>query len=139
MQLMKTKKKPGPKKGVSYKNLERPYDFGKRLYEIRKRKNLTQQQLADQMEVSVRVIKYLEREAKNPTLENIKKLSKALGVSQKTFFDDKAIESIEETPHSQVIRPLKSAIPELSKLPRKDQKSIVDIINTFVAKNKLAH
>lgn len=135
MHNMIKKIKPGPAKGTSYKEAKRSFEFGQRLYEIRNRKGLTQQELATKMGTSKRIISYLERQAKNPTVEMIRKISDALEVPQRVFFDDKTINSIEETPP--VIKSLKMELPKLSKLPRKEQESLTLIIKSFLAKQKV--
>ena len=61
--------------------------FGKRLKEIRKRKGLTQEQLADLMGMEVNNISYLEQGKHLPKKENLEKLCQALDVEPKELFD----------------------------------------------------
>lgn len=61
--------------------------FGKRLKEIRKRKGLTQEQLADLMNMDVNNISYLEQGKHLPKKENLEKLCMALDVEPKELFD----------------------------------------------------
>ena len=61
--------------------------FGKKLKEIRKRKGLTQEQLADLMDMEVNNISYLEQGKHLPKKENLEKLCKALDVEPKELFD----------------------------------------------------
>lgn len=54
--------------------------FGKRLSEIRKQKGVTQEQLADKVEVHRTYIGFIEQGKRNPSIANIYKISKALKI-----------------------------------------------------------
>jgi transcriptional regulator with XRE-family HTH domain len=125
-------KKRGPQKGSSFKD-PKPYSFGQRLYEIRKRKGLTQKQLAEKLGTTVRAVSYYEREAKNPTLEQIEKVAAALEVPKKVFLEEstKPLDEIPETPT--VIKSLRQVLPKLQNLPRKKQESLVVVINGLLS------
>lgn len=56
-------------------------DFAHRIAALRKQKGLTQQQLADRIETHVQQLKRYEAGSSQPTLEVIRKLAIALGVS----------------------------------------------------------
>ena len=56
-------------------------NFPQHLAELRKEKNLTQQQLAESVEVSVGQFRRYESGSSQPTLDVIRKLAMALGVS----------------------------------------------------------
>ena len=60
--------------------------FGQRVQELRKKRNLSQEQLADMAGVHRTYIGMVERAEKNITLRNIKKIAKALGVNIKELF-----------------------------------------------------
>lgn len=60
--------------------------FGQRVQELRKKRNLSQEQLADMAGVHRTYIGMVERAEKNITLRNIKKIAKALGVNIKDLF-----------------------------------------------------
>lgn len=60
--------------------------FGQRVQELRKKRNLSQEQLADMSGVHRTYIGMVERAEKNITLRNIKKLAKALDVNIKDLF-----------------------------------------------------
>ena len=55
--------------------------FSKVLREIRKKKKLTQEQLAEHAGLETTFISFLERGMRQPTITTIFKLSKGLGVS----------------------------------------------------------
>lgn len=60
--------------------------FGQRVQEFRKKRNLSQEQLADMAGVHRTYIGMVERAEKNITLRNIKKIAKALDVNIKELF-----------------------------------------------------
>ena len=60
--------------------------FGQRVQELRKKRNLSQEQLADMSGVHRTYIGMVERAEKNITLRNIKKIADALGVNIKDLF-----------------------------------------------------
>ena len=60
--------------------------FGKRIKELRKKQKLTQERLAEILDVDSKTISRLEKGYYFTTYENLEKLSKALGVEIKDFF-----------------------------------------------------
>ncbi len=60
--------------------------FGQRVQELRKERNLSQEQLADLAGVHRTYIGMIERAEKNITLCNIEKIAKALKVEIKELF-----------------------------------------------------
>lgn len=63
--------------------------FGQRVREIRKQKNLSQEELSFKADLHRTYIGMIERAEKNITLLNIEKIAKALNVNIKELFDDK--------------------------------------------------
>lgn len=61
-------------------------DFGKHLRKLRLDRGLTQEQLADKAGMHFTYIGQIERGIRNPSLVNLQKLSKALGVNSKELF-----------------------------------------------------
>ncbi|HSX11746.1 MAG TPA: helix-turn-helix transcriptional regulator [Chlamydiales bacterium] len=70
-------------------------EFPKRLAALRREKNLTQQALADKIGISVVQVRRYEAGASQPTLDVIRNLAKALGVSADTLI----FEAHERDPH----------------------------------------
>ncbi len=63
--------------------------FSKNLKRIRTKKGLTQEELAEKLDISVRYIQYLEgRNTPNVKLDTIASLAKALKVKYFSFFRD---------------------------------------------------
>lgn len=61
--------------------------FGKRLGAIRKQKGITQEKLADMVDVHRTYIGFIEQGKRNPSISNIYKIAKALKVSLKDLFE----------------------------------------------------
>lgn len=61
--------------------------FGKRIQELRKEKGLTQEDLADLVEVDRSYMGFVERGERNPTLDKIIKIAKALKITLSDLFD----------------------------------------------------
>jgi transcriptional regulator with XRE-family HTH domain len=61
--------------------------FGERVRELRPKKNLSQEQLANLADVHRTYIGMIERAEKNITLINIEKIAKALEIELKDFFN----------------------------------------------------
>jgi transcriptional regulator with XRE-family HTH domain len=124
--------KRGPRKGSSFSEAK-PYSFGQKLFEIRRRKGLTQRELAQKIGSTVRAVSYYEREAKNPTMELLEKVSAALDVPAKAFVDGNAITVDKGAQTPDVIKSLRQILPQLPRLPRKKQESLVVVINGLLS------
>lgn len=61
--------------------LTRP--LGDRIWMLRRRKNLTQQELGELSDLSFRVIGEIERGEKTPTMHDLSRISRALGIETK--------------------------------------------------------
>lgn len=60
--------------------------FGKRLAEIRKQKGVTQEKLADAVELHRTYIGFIEQGKRNPSIANIHKIAKALNIKLSKLF-----------------------------------------------------
>jgi len=54
--------------------------FGKRMAAVRKAKGLTQEQLADKVDLHRTYIGFIEQGKRNPSIANVQKIAKALKV-----------------------------------------------------------
>jgi len=61
-------------------------EFGKRIRELRKQKNLSQEDLAERAGLHYTYIGQVERGKKNPSLKSIEKIAKALDTSLPDLF-----------------------------------------------------
>lgn len=62
-------------------------NFGKRLRQIRRQKDITQEQLAEAIGVSPTFMSNLERGINGPSFDILQKLTEALGVPARDLFD----------------------------------------------------
>jgi transcriptional regulator with XRE-family HTH domain len=103
--------------------------FSKRLATLRKAKGLTQQQLADIINVSRRVIAYYEAESDNPPGYLIVQFSKALEVSADELLGIKTVKNSDAHQASlKIIRRMK----KIESLPAAEQKFILKAIDSHI-------
>lgn len=62
--------------------------FGQNFKRIRKRMNMTQEELATKMEISRSYLSDIENRRTNPSIKTVKKLADGLGVSVNELFND---------------------------------------------------
>ena len=58
-------------------------DFGARIAELRRKRGLTQEQLADLVDLHRTYIGFIEQGKRNPSIANVRRIAKALRVSLK--------------------------------------------------------
>jgi transcriptional regulator with XRE-family HTH domain len=111
--------------------------FGERLAALRKEHGLTQPQLAQKLDLSVDMLTYYERRAKNPTVEFLNKVAKALNVSTDELLGYPVKLGRKSGPPSQIEQRL-TAIRQLS---RERQKLLLQVLDTFLrdAQNSNGH
>jgi transcriptional regulator with XRE-family HTH domain len=68
--------------------------FGKKLRSIRKRRGMTQQQFAENLDISIDFLSLIERGLNAPSFESIEAFSIILGIPVRDFFDF----SVDQTP-----------------------------------------
>ena len=126
------KKKPGPLKGKKHSEIKRS-EFGTRLFRARKARSLTQTELGKKIGVTKRVIAFYEGDNAGPSIDLLKKIAAALNVTTSYLVGESPQKIIKDD-----IRPsLKKHIEKLQKLPPKDQKSIITMIDALELKNKV--
>ncbi len=96
-------------------------EIGARISEIRKKKRLTQEELAEKMDVSIQMISNLERGKKAIRPENIIKLCEALDIS--TEYILRGVSSDEE---------LDELLRKFRALSREKQEAVERIIDLLV-------
>ena len=62
-------------------------DFGKKLQELRKEAGLTQEGLADKIDLTVESVSNIERGIFGPKFDNLEKIAKVLNLKVKGLFD----------------------------------------------------
>ena len=105
--------------------------FGKRLAKLRKAAGYTQQQLADEIGATRRMIAYYESESQHPPANMLADLARALNVSADALL---GIKPVETTPISSR---LERRIRQIEKLGPKPRQQITQLIDTFVEAERL--
>jgi len=115
------------------KLIEPQNELGKKLRTLRKQKGFTQEKLAEISGVSMRVVEHYEKYAKRPSIDKIKKISKALGVSDEELLSSENLKHI-KTPKDVPFKALKK-IRVIEQLPKREQDMIYNMINTLAQKH----
>ena len=111
---------------------QKNYGFGTRVRLLRKRKGITQIELAQRLGVTQRGISYYENEASNPSMEIIEKIAEALGVQKRLLIE------YDEEPIEEELRPIRSLQQKMKvvpKLPLEDQRYLVRTIEMLAQKH----
>ncbi len=116
---------------MSKKINENLKNFGKRLAKLRKSAGYTQQQLADEIGATRRMITYYESESQHPPANMLVDLAKALNISADALL---GIESIETIPISSR---LEKRIKQIEKLGPKPRQQITQLIDTLIEAEQL--
>ncbi|MFD2887438.1 helix-turn-helix domain-containing protein [Chitinophaga cymbidii] len=103
--------------------------FGTRIAQIRKSKDIKQQDLADTVGTSKDMISRYERDAISPSIDMAAKIAKALNTSL-----DSLVFGIDLRNDS---RPLTTKLHEIETLPTEDIHHILAVIEAFITKNRL--
>ena len=103
--------------------------FGQRLAAVRRSKGLTQQQLADKLNIKRSLIDYYETRAPNPSLDFIERAAAALQVS--------VAELLGSEPHTTRRKPgpqaqLQRKFEQVKLLPREKQKFVLQFLDTVL-------
>ncbi len=98
--------------------------LGKRIQELRKKKNITQQQLADMLEIDQRTLSAIECGINFPS-KNLIKIAEVFGVEIKDIFDFE---------HNEMSREMfkKAIICSLDKLDTQDLKTIYRLTKSMI-------
>ncbi|MDP4267604.1 MAG: helix-turn-helix transcriptional regulator [Bacteroidota bacterium] len=102
--------------------------FGEKITLLRKQKNLSQVELAEQVGITRDSIGKYERNDIVPTIEKAKKMADLLGVSLDYLVDEKEISPIETILDKDMIFRIK----QINKLPEKDRDKILSIVDAFI-------
>ena len=105
--------------------------FGKRLATLRKSAGYTQQQLADEIGATRRMIAYYESESHHPPTTMLIDLVKALNVSVDVLL------GIEPTVVAPINNRLARQIRQIEQLKPKPRQQITQLIDTFVEAEQL--
>ena len=100
--------------------------FGKRMRVLRKRKGLSQEQLAELCDLHPTYIGQLERGEKNASLETVMSVCKGLGTAPSELFENVAVNSL--TPAQEIY----SIVVGMSESQQKTVLEIVKNINSLI-------
>jgi transcriptional regulator with XRE-family HTH domain len=126
------KKRPGPPKGHKHTDVKRTA-FGQRLFDTRKARGISQQELGNRIGLSKRVICAYEGQAAGPPVETLLKLADELGVTASYLIGESKFKIVRED-----LPPmLKEDIELLKKLPVGDQRSVSKMIRALTLKNEV--
>lgn len=108
--------------------------FSEKLSKMRNERGLTQQQMATMIGVGIAQIRRYEKGSSAPTLEVIKNIAKALGISADELIFDKG----DGVPATRIIdRKLLEQFEMVSRLKPRDKEAIMTIIDSMIIKNRL--
>jgi transcriptional regulator with XRE-family HTH domain len=102
--------------------------FGAKLAELRKLRGLTQPQLAQALDVSLDMLIYYERRAKNPSTDFVKKAAAFFNVSADELLGHVVQSKRKSGPPSA----LEQRLAAVRQLPREKQKLVLQVIDTFL-------
>jgi transcriptional regulator with XRE-family HTH domain len=119
---------------VSKKSITDISRFGERLVALRKAAGFTQQELAQELKISRRMIAYYEGETTHPPTTILPRLAQALGVSADEILTD-------NERHKKLQKPinarLQRKLQQLAKLGTKERRQVVQLLNRFIQRETL--
>ncbi len=107
--------------------------FGERLAALRKKRGWTQPQLAERLGITVMMVTYLERRAKNPTAKTVEQIAQVFGVPINALLGSAKIVSNGAHKPGPPSR-LEELTEQLAQLPRSKQKTVVEMLEGFLQK-----
>ena len=102
--------------------------FGRNLAALRKARDWTQPQLAEQLGITLAALTYYERQARNPSAEFVAKAAKLLNVTVDELLDHAVKPTRKPGPPSQ----LEERLLAVRKLPREKQKLVLQFLDSFL-------
>ncbi|WP_444901863.1 helix-turn-helix domain-containing protein [Microbulbifer sp. SSSA007] len=107
-------------------------DFGKCLAQLRKAAGYTQEELAEEIGATRRVIAYYETESEHPPANLLVDLAQALKVSTDELLGVKPVKKIKQ-PDSRLLRRMQ----QIEKLDAATKRQVIQVIDTFIENAKL--
>jgi transcriptional regulator with XRE-family HTH domain len=132
MKISKGKKR-GPVKGIKLQDVKRT-EFGSRLFEIRRARGISQKELGEKVELSLRMVSYYERDVNGPPVAVLKKIATALNISASYLLGESPLKT---TVKDEIDPALKNPVETLQRLPRKQQRTAINMIEALAAKSIL--
>ncbi len=110
-----------------------PISFGKRLAQLRKAAGYTQQELAEEIGTSRRVIAYYETQSDYPPATLLPQLAKALGMTVDELLGTKPLPQTRKPTNSRLQRRLQ----QIEKLNTKEKRQVLQLLDAFIEREKL--
>ena len=111
--------------------------FGERLIELRKARNMTQEDLAKAIGTTNRAISYYEAEGGNPPLDTLVAMAKELRCSSDALLGLTKLKTEPITkgdgPTTPEEKRLWNKFRQLRKLPDKDQRAVIRLVNSLMS------
>lgn len=108
--------------------------FSEKLAKLRKRRGLTQQELAQKIGVGIAQMRRYEKGSSSPTLEVIKNIAKTLSISSDELIFDEDEPGI---PRKVTDRKLLEQFEMISKLSPHDKDALETVLESMIIKNRL--
>ncbi len=112
-----------------------PSGFGARLAQLRKAAGYTQQQLADEIGATRRMVAYYEGESEHPPANLLIDLAKALSVSTDELLGMRVGRAKATTPA--VSTRLERRLKLIERMPPKPKQQLLGLIDTFLAAEQM--
>jgi transcriptional regulator with XRE-family HTH domain len=106
--------------------------FGERLAALRKERGWTQPQLAERLGATVKMVTYLERQAKNPTVKTMEQIASVFGIPASELLGSVKVSKRARKPGPP--SRLQELTEQLAQLPRSKQKIVVEMLEGFLQK-----
>lgn len=113
-------------------NIEGLTDFGKRLVKLRKSAGYTQTELANELDVTQRMISYYEGHSEYPPSALLPKIATLLGVTTDELLGLKPIKKTKK-PDTRLQR----RFQQIEKMDSKDKRQIIQLLDTFIEREQL--
>ena len=107
--------------------------FGQRLIELRKARGFTQQELADEVGLSRRMVAYYESQTKHPPTTHLPAFAKALKVSTDELLGAVAVK---RQPVRERDTRLKRRLQQIEKLDAAEKRQVIQLIDVFIERGR---
>lgn len=107
--------------------------FGARLAELRKARGFTQQELADQIGLSRRMLAYYEGQSEHPPTTHLPAIAQALRVSTDVLLGLTTVKPAARQKDSRLLRRMQ----EIEKLDSQDKRQVLQLLDAFIEKGQL--
>jgi transcriptional regulator with XRE-family HTH domain len=108
--------------------LKKAPQFGQLLARLRKARGMTQAQLAQRLGISLPMLIYYERRAKNPSADFVKRVGEVLNVSIDELLGHKPVRHVKTGPAPR----LQKLMEQVSALPRTRQRFVVELLESYL-------